>query len=728
MFDLMKEPAADGPVTFASADDATSFVQSQFDMQKKIWTAGLPAVRAIAAAPFDPLLRPEAYRDVFFAAERQQVLVDNVFAESRAIEEAYDRRIAEVKRVTGIDLENPMRGGYSREARQTIRQEVLANNMAPVDAKGGIPEYQRRIFDERVFALQQQHPDLTGDNIDVSARDIAHRAEDEAKQATEGVNPVAGFIFGFGGGLYAGRRDPIFLGSLFMGPTSAVGKTVLGRAVSAGLFQGLFNAGVTAMEQPAVQAWRNDIGVRSGVVPAMENVGMSFLFGLIPGAVLRGVHEAGAREVQAARPAIERAMRGAPEPGDVAALGKVLGPEHADAAVIRMGEDALEADSAILPRPGKTEPQLHDDMTAAALKHADDPVNEPPPEAIVAVREIEDSAAPPPLKQQPEIKYNPLEMVRRGELTADRAVAIAEEMKDYEKQIVSNALGADADAWRTAHRKSDRYWDQAEDAKAREQDQIVADIESRHPRDVVDEMYRRLEQEEHTDPTGWRDFARDLRDVEGDRADAVTTIGYTLRRLPDPARPIRQHDRETIALIQHALDMEAKRGGDAEAFLRDAFHKSGERYGGGADAAEIIASDMEKLRALLGTSEHPPRPGLPSPLLPPKTQEIAARIKEAQPQSRGEALEAATQALEDTGRRNMLARLNEDIAAESVARGYAKVQPVIAGAAAQRPARDPLSKVPFLRDDGTPVMLSRKQAAEIGQRETEFAMLVRSCK
>jgi hypothetical protein len=49
-----------------------------------------------------------------------------------------------------------------------------------------------------------------------------------------------------------------------------------------------------------VQEWRQTLGLRSGVLPAVEQVGMAFLFGVIPGAALRGVHEAGARLAQGA--------------------------------------------------------------------------------------------------------------------------------------------------------------------------------------------------------------------------------------------------------------------------------------------------------------------------------------------------------------------------------------------------------------------------------------------
>jgi hypothetical protein len=43
-------------------------------------------------------------------------------------------------------------------------------------------------------------------------------------------------------------------------------------------------------------------------------------------------------------------------------------------------------------------------------------------------------------------------------------------------------------------------------------------------------------------------------------------------------------------------------------------------------------------------------------------------------------------------------------------------------------SKDPLDKIPMARDDGTPTLVSARQAAKAGERETELSALIRECK
>jgi hypothetical protein len=392
MFDSAQLRQNEGPVTWAEPGGSTPLSEQ---IPKIIGgVARSTPIGAATMAEVDILRNPKPYTDIFTAAERQTRLVDNFFAEDRAKEEAYDRQIAAVKEATGVELQNPLRGGYAQEARHRIRDEVRAGGMTPIDSKGGIPEYQRRMYDENLAAVREKHPDLPEADLAVStiARSVAAEAE-SVKPPTAGLDPVGAFGASMAGGLWAGRRDPLFVGSLFAGPTSAVGATTTARIASAGLFQGLFNAGLSALEQPSVQAWRADIGAKSGTLPALENVGLAFVFGLIPGAIFRGAHEA-----TAARGAIDRVMGGKAEPADMEPLRKVLaalGDDEAatPARAMRMGEEMGEADKALIPPAGRdVAPELHDDMMAAALKRADDP-EAPAPEAIAALRQPDQELA-----------------------------------------------------------------------------------------------------------------------------------------------------------------------------------------------------------------------------------------------------------------------------------------------------------------------------------------------
>lgn len=388
MFDMLQPGTMEGPQTFAEPGDNSSLGETMARVARNAALYSNPiGTSAVAATEF--ATRPDAYLDLFRTAERQQRVVDNVFARTRAQEEAYDRWIATVRSETGVELENPLRGGYAREARFTIREDVRNNEMQSIEGTGGVPERQVQLFNQHLDEVRAAYPDknLTFRPLDEEARAVAGEAEAQAHTAAAApVDPVLGLAAQFAGGLWAGRRDPLFVGSLFLGPTSAVGKAALTRIATAGLTQGAFNAGLTALEQPAVQAWRRDAGLRSGVEPAVENVGMAFLFGLIPGAIIRGAHES---TVQAARPALRRVLDGQPQPGDAETALRAVSeaaPDEPTLATVRMGEEMQQADTELARAPRDVPPELHNDMTAAALRHADDPLNQPSPEAVAAMR------------------------------------------------------------------------------------------------------------------------------------------------------------------------------------------------------------------------------------------------------------------------------------------------------------------------------------------------------
>ena len=120
------------------------------------WTRGYRETPSPGFTAADPL---PTYGE-YFAAAGQATLAGpgNIMSENEALSQAHDQRIAAIKNVTGIELDNPMRGGYSVEARRAIRQEVIAGNMAPIDETGGIPQRQRQIFDQKVGELQERNP------------------------------------------------------------------------------------------------------------------------------------------------------------------------------------------------------------------------------------------------------------------------------------------------------------------------------------------------------------------------------------------------------------------------------------------------------------------------------------------------------------------------------------------------------------------------------------------
>jgi hypothetical protein len=105
-------------------------------------------------------------------------------------------------------------------------------------------------------------------------------------------------------------------------------------------------------------------------------------------------------------------------------------------------------------------------------------------------------------------------------------------------------------------------------------------------------------------------------------------------------------------------------------------------------------------------------------------QEVADRVREAHPQTQREAQMAATEALEDMGGRETITRTRESLEADRLPSPPTPPEPTLPPAR----SKDPLDKVPLTRDDGTPKLVSPQEAARAGQREMEFADLIRECK
>jgi hypothetical protein len=315
------------------------------------------------------------------AAERQTRLVDTINARESALAEAADNRIRTVQQATGVQLENPFSGGYLIEANRRVddaraRGEVIDNRSARVQ------DEQRRIFTERLDEAAQNHPDQAAaltfyQPLEEQAQAIAKGAAYDGEHAPGGAGALLGSL---AGGIWGSRRDPLFVGSLFAGPAMSTAKTVLGRIGMGALKQGLFNAGLQAAAQPAVQDWRRELGERNGVAPALENVGLAFLFGAIPGAAFEGGK---ALLSTTARGALERISTGAAEPGDIgtaaSALGVKLDPQT-EATVQTAAADLEHGTLAAGPAPDGLPAGFAADAERQAVRHAEDPVSQPPPE------------------------------------------------------------------------------------------------------------------------------------------------------------------------------------------------------------------------------------------------------------------------------------------------------------------------------------------------------------
>ena len=230
--------------------------------------------------------------DVAATEYQSQLLNRWVGAQDVARERAVEDRNRAVKQATGQDLENPMRDGYLPEALQRaglagqtppdLNGMSLADLGLPASDAGAVRQAQTAIYQEKLADLAQRFPGrVDAGPIQSAAEQLAtasvKKAQDTYQASGGGVLP---FLASFAGGAGVMLRDPVQLGALFFGGGEAtVFKSVAGQMLETFLRQGAVNAGVQALEEPAVQAWAAKRGLDSGLKPALEDVADAFVFG-----------------------------------------------------------------------------------------------------------------------------------------------------------------------------------------------------------------------------------------------------------------------------------------------------------------------------------------------------------------------------------------------------------------------------------------------------------------
>ena len=414
----------DGDVTFAEPGDGTASPFSSIIKQGQ--DAGLAMGNPTTDMPAI-VASIERFKTAVSAAEKQTRLVDTINSQENALADAADIRIKTVQQQTGVQLENPFNQGYYIEANRRV--DAARSRGEVVEYRGPrVFEEQRRIFNEKLDEVAQRFPDKAEalqffQPLEDQARAISQRAAADEHQTPGSL--VTSLV----GGMYGMRRDPLFVASLVVGPGEAVAATAIARIGWTAIKQGLFNMGLAAIEQPSVQEWRRAIGEKNGIVPAVENVGMAFLFGMIPGAAIKGIKELNA----ATKQSLERITTGTPHVGDVEAVAKHLDiPIDDDTArALKVAEaDGRNNEVAIGAPPPGVHAQEHADVTAQAIRHAEDPINEPPPEIpIVAPSRAEDhvrvlnEALPAKLGESQQVDGKPVTFGRfkPSELEADPA-------------------------------------------------------------------------------------------------------------------------------------------------------------------------------------------------------------------------------------------------------------------------------------------------------------------
>jgi hypothetical protein len=387
--------------TFATGEEFRSVTETLGDAWRRALIEGQRYAEGYSEADLDRI--NGAQGRLFTAARRSTELVDSWAARSNAMAEAYDNRIETVRRVTGVTLENPERNAYYKEAEADYRLLREQGAITLHDVQNGDSfasrriELQRAVFNRKVDELAQSQPDkasalIFGQSIEEQAKAIAASAAAELDNGRKDVGGAAGFVTEIGGAMAGIWRDPANVAALFAGAGPGTAANITARLGQVFLREGAINAGVEALQQPDIQAWRRDLALKSGLEPALENIGIAFLFGGAIGGGVQGLREAfgatAARLSDTDRAAIGNVLRGEASVAEVEQAAKAMGVELDDAARADLAlAGRFGADDATLPEPPAGVARGdHNEALVDAVRLAEDPDAPPPVVPLAADR------------------------------------------------------------------------------------------------------------------------------------------------------------------------------------------------------------------------------------------------------------------------------------------------------------------------------------------------------
>lgn len=365
---LLFDDPSERELTFAKPDEGKSYAQ---------------VAREAVTNLGDVAQRPQVYKRIFDASWQAQTYVENSNARQWAEGEAVDRIIGAVKAAGGIKLDNPMQGGFEAEAEAAARERLGdLYGVARARAPAIMDSYRMQAFEVRLGQLAQSDPRLADAiataKIDYSPTMIARRAEQDLQLSMgEASSSIAAIGAAIGGGVVPSFRDPINAAGLFLGGGPSAAASVAGRiAVVAGR-EALINAGITAAQQPFTQAWRQEAGLASGLGEAIQNIAMAAGVGAAFGAGAQGLRDvvglvaAGKVAPAELRQALDKAGIRLPEE-EAGALRMAEQVDAADALTMRDAPTGLSRAEAV-------------EVLRQAIRYAEDPVKEPPPDLPIAL-------------------------------------------------------------------------------------------------------------------------------------------------------------------------------------------------------------------------------------------------------------------------------------------------------------------------------------------------------
>lgn len=344
-------------------------------------------------------MEDDAPRRLMGAAFEANRLNDQFVSANRALERAADLRIDLIREQTGMALENPFRQGYYMEARRRVEADRAAGADLRLNSET-VLQKARDIFNEQVNLAAERFPDKApaftfGQPMEDQAIAIGRAAADAQTVAAGNVkNDAMRAAALLAGGMAGAMTDPIQIAGLFLGAGEVKAISTAGRLGQVALREAAINAGLQAAEEPFVQAWRQQLGLESGLVPALENIALAGALGGVVGGAVQGVREVATAGRRADLAAIKRVANGEGSAADfdraAAALGLQIDPDTR--AAIQAAE-AIETDAAALaPKVKDVEPEAHAEASAAAARNAEDPIANPP--AIAPIEPVEKPKKP----------------------------------------------------------------------------------------------------------------------------------------------------------------------------------------------------------------------------------------------------------------------------------------------------------------------------------------------
>lgn len=201
------------------------------------------------------------------------------YAENRVTERA-DSRLQ-----LGLDVQAERRDAISKITGKSFQESIKPFLQAPDEPMEVGPYYQGQAINRFRDTLnpEQQSLVLTDNEIPERSKELALEKVAKNADVRARATGLAGGAGQFTGAAGALMGDPLVLATLPLGASAG------SRILVAAAIESAIAGGVTAASQPVVQKWRKELGLPSGLGPALTNIGLATVAGFGLTAGIRGI-------------------------------------------------------------------------------------------------------------------------------------------------------------------------------------------------------------------------------------------------------------------------------------------------------------------------------------------------------------------------------------------------------------------------------------------------------